>query len=403
MPDGYEKQLALNTNILAPEVQDYLFKHAKIDANQIALSKSPFDSVSGQELSVQLSSRKKAEKKLPDWWSHQGIYYPALLSMEQCSSQKTAAFKASLVQGNHLIDLTGGFGVDCHYFSQRFKEVTHCEYQAELSDIARSNAVPLQTKNIRYLQVDALEYLKNTTETYDCIYVDPARRSAGTKVFQLKDCSPDIVANLDLLFQKSEKIMVKTAPLLDISAGLKELKNVAEIHIISVKNECKELLWILDKSYQGQPKITANTLNEETKQFSFIWGNEKVTAIEKEPVTGDFLYEPDVALLKSGAFQLIAETYKLFRMHAQTQLYHAPSYIPEFPGRIFRIDQIKTAAELKKERNLKGNVIARNYPDKAATLMNKYRIAPDDQHFYLFTQTTGKGKIILQTTILQHY
>lgn len=393
----------MNKAILQPQVQDFLFEHSSLDVNHVALSKSSFPDISGQELSVQLASRKKAEKKLPDWFKTKGVYYPPLLSMEQCSSQTTAEFKATLVEGGSLIDLTGGFGVDCYYFAKKFNTVTHCEYNADLSAIAAANADPLAEKNIQFINGDGIEYLKNSNAQFDCIYLDPARRSAGSKVFQLKDCSPDVVEHLDLLLSKSNQVMIKTAPLLDISAGLKELENVAEVHIISVKNECKELIWILKRDFQGIPEIIAHTINGQVKHFSFRRGEEKIIASEDEPIQGNYLYEPDVALLKSGAFQLIAERYSLYRIHPQTQLYHSAEFQSQFPGRIFQIDSIKTAGELKKEKGLKGNVIVRNYPDKAAALVTKYRIQPEDNIFYLFTQSTKKGKLIIKAKIIQHY
>ncbi|WP_219226120.1 class I SAM-dependent methyltransferase [Pedobacter antarcticus] len=393
----------MNKVILQPQVQDFLFENSSLDVNHVALSKSSFPDISGQELSVQLASRKKAEKKLPDWFKTKGVYYPPLLSMEQCSSQITAEFKATLVEGESLIDLTGGFGVDCYYFAKKFNTVTHCEYNADLSAIAAANADPLQEKNIQFINGDGIEYLKKSNAQFDCIYLDPARRSAGSKVFQLKDCSPDVVEHLGLLLSKSNQVMIKTAPLLDISAGLKELENVAEVHIISVKNECKELIWILKRDFRGVPEIIAHTINDQIKHFSFHRGEEKIIASEEEPIQGNYLYEPDVALLKSGAFQLIAERYGLYRIHPQTQLYHSAELQSQFPGRIFQIDSIKTAGELKKEKGLKGNVIVRNYPDKAAALVTKYRIQPEDHIFYLFTQSTKKGKIIIKAQIIQHY
>ncbi|SDM60738.1 class I SAM-dependent methyltransferase [Pedobacter antarcticus] len=393
----------MNKAILQPQVQDFLFENSSLDVNQVALSKSSFPGISGQELSMQLASRKKAEKKLPDWFKTKGVYYPPLLSMEQCSSETTAEFKATLVKGESLIDLTGGFGVDCYYFARKFSIVIHCEYNAALSDIAASNAHPLQEKNIQFINGDGIEYLKASNAQFDCIYLDPARRAAGSKVFQLKDCSPDVVQHLGLLLSRSNQVMVKTAPLLDISAGLKELTNVAEVHIISVKNECKELIWILKRDFQGSPEIVAHTINDQIKHFSFRRGEEKIVAPEEEPVQGHYLYEPDVALLKSGAFQLIAERYGLYRIHPQTQLYHSVELQSQFPGRIFKIDSIKTAGELKKEKGLMGNVIVRNYPDKAAALVSKYRIQPEDHIFYLFTQSTKKGKIIIKARIIQHY
>ncbi|MGY0037607.1 hypothetical protein [Pedobacter sp. NJ-S-72] len=219
----------------------------------------------------------------------------------------------------------------------------------------------------------------------------------------LKDCTPNVAENLDLLLLKARQILIKTAPLLDLSAGLKELKHVAEIHIISVKNECKELIWVIERDFESPTKIICTTLNTEQKQFSYIMGQEGSTAMAGTIIPGQYLYEPDVALLKSGAFNLIAERYELQKFHHQTQLYTSSAIHTEFPGRIFKIEDVVSAAKIKKEKNLVGNVIVRNYPDKAASLVDKYHIKPDDTQFMIFTQSSIVGKTIIKATIIQHY
>lgn len=367
------------------------------------MAKSPFSEVSSKELANQIAAKNKSVKKLPAWYHQEGIYYPQLLSIEQCSSESTAAYKASLTQGETLIDLTGGFGVDSLYFSKTLKSVTHCEINEELSAIAAHNAKALSQDNIQFLATDGIAYLESTAAPFDNIYIDPARRSQAGKVFMLKDCTPDVVTNLDLLLSHSNRIIIKTAPLLDISAGLKELKNVAEIHVVSVRNECKELIWILQKTAAEQVKIVCTTLNEQEKRFSFFKGEED-TAVEITAVAlQQYLYEPDTALLKGGAFNLIASRYGLQKLHSQTQLYTSDHIVPEFPGRRFRINRLLPSTGLKKEKDLRGNVIARNYQDKAENLVKKYKVKPDHHRFLIFTQSKKEGYLIIDATIEQHY
>lgn len=393
----------MNPHILASEVQQYISHHLNDDVHKIAMAKSPFSEVSSKELANQIAAKNKSVKKLPTWYHQEGIYYPMLLSIEQCSSESTAAYKASLTQGETLIDLTGGFGVDSLYFSKRLKSVSHCEINEELSAIAAHNAKALSQDNIQFLAADGIAYLENTKAQFDNIYIDPARRSQAGKVFMLKDCTPDVVTNLDLLLSHSNRIIIKTAPLLDISAGLKELKNVSEIHVVSVRNECKELIWILQKTAAEQVKIVCTTLNEQEKSFSFFKGEEdtatEITAVELQ----QYLYEPDTALLKGGAFNLIASRYGLQKLHSQTQLYTSDHIVPEFPGRRFRINRLLPSTELKKEKDLRGNVIARNYQDKAENLVKKYKIKPDNHRFLIFTQSKKEGYLIIDATIEQHY
>lgn len=368
------------------------------------MSKSPFKQVDSKELANQVAAKNKSAKKLPTWYKTESIYYPSLLSIEQCSSETTAAYKANLAIGDSLIDLTGGFGVDSYYFAKAVKTLTHCEINVDLSEIAAHNAEVLEQLNIRCLAENGLALLENTNETFDTIYVDPARRSTVGKVFMLKDCTPNVVEHLNLLLSKSKRIIIKTAPLLDITAGLKELGNVSEVHIVSVKNECKELLWVIDNSNSvKQPKITAVTLNDSQKEFSFLKGEEETEAAMLNDIPSGYLYEPDTALLKSGAFNLIATKFGLKKLHHQTQLYVSDHIDSSFPGRIFKIKQIIPAGDLKKEKALKGNVIVRNYRDKAENLVKKYKIKPDNHKFLIFTQGVNDSYLIIDAEIVQHY
>lgn len=392
----------MNRNILNDEVQQYINKHINADVNQIALAKPIFDHISSTALAGQIAAKKKAKNKLPTWFNSHKIYYPALLSIEQCSSEPTANYKSSLAKGHSLIDLTSGFGVDSFYFGKKVKQVYSCEINEELAAISAYNAEKLDSTNIQVLAEDGLVHLKNTTQHFGTIYIDPARRNQSNKVFKLKDCTPDVTEHLDLFLSKADRIIIKTAPLLDITAGLSELKNVSEIHIISVKNECKELLWIIDKDFTESTTVVCATLNESLKTFSFEIDNSKIeTTIAKLPPKG-YLYEPDVALLKSGAFNLIAERFDLQKLHQQTQLYFSEDIKTTFLGRIFKIEKVLTLNELKKEKNLYGNVIVRNFPERAENLVKKYKILPTHDDFIIFTQTVD-GYIAIKAKIIQHY
>lgn len=392
----------MNKNILNKEVQAYINSQLNADVNKVALAKSLFENISSTELAGQIAAKKKSNYKLPTWFSTNEIYYPALLSIEQCSSEITAIYKANLAIGNTLIDLTSGFGVDSFFFSKKVNQVYSCEINEELASITAHNAKTLGANNIEILATDGIEFLKSTVQSFDTIYIDPARRNHNNKVFKLKDCTPDITGYLDLLLTKAKRIIIKTAPLLDISAGLIELKNVSEIHIISVKNECKELLWVVDKNYQGEPKITCVTLNNNIKTFSFPISDLKIATNITNTEPKGYLYEPDVALLKSGAFNLIANRFKLQKLHQQSQLYTSESIDFNFLGRIFEIKSVMTLNELKKEKDLKGNVIVRNFPERAETLVKKYKITPTHDDFILFTQNNN-GYLVIKASIIQHY
>ncbi len=392
----------MNEEILTPAVQAYINTHLNADVSKIALAKSPFENLSSAELAGQIAAKKKAIHKLPTWFNTNGIYYPALLSIEQCSSEPTAAYKTNLVIGDRLVDLTSGFGVDSYFFSKSIKEVYSCEINEELAAISAHNTEVLNAENIKVLPEDGLKFLQHTPLAFTTIFIDPARRNHSNKVFKLKDCTPDVTLHLPLFLAKAKRCLIKTAPLLDISAGLSELSQVSEIHIVSVKNECKELIWVIDSNFNGQPKIVCATLNDQVKTFSFPIEALQTKINNSEHAPEGYLYEPDAALLKSGAFNFIATHFQLEKLHSQSHLYFSSSIKPDFLGRIFEIQALLTLNELKKEKNLKGNVIVRNFPERAENLVKKYKISPSHDDFILFTQTL-QGYMVIKAKIIQHY
>jgi len=232
----------LKNRLLDTEIQDFIFKKSDehVDISKFILSGTPFEDISVQELAAQIQGRRTIKTKLPVWHQTREIYYPPGIHLEQTSSEATALYKSSLVSGDTLIDLTGGFGIDDYYFSKKVKHIIHCELNPLLSNIAAHNFLVLGANNIETQCGDGLEILQNQ-HTVDWIYVDPSRRhDSKGKVFFLEDCLPDVPSNLDLLFSKSNQILIKTAPLLDIHAGIKSLRFVKEIHVVAVQNEVKE-------------------------------------------------------------------------------------------------------------------------------------------------------------------
>jgi 16S rRNA G966 N2-methylase RsmD len=392
----------LNKHLLDPEVQAFIDANINADVHRLALSKSPFQDVSAQELAAQIMAKKRCEKKLPTWFNTRNIYYPPLISVEQCSSEATAAYKASLVKGDQVTDLTGGFGVDAFYFSKLAKQVTHCEINEELSEMASHNAKALGATNLSFVAGDGLDYLKTLPSTNGTLYIDPARRSKTGKVFLLKDCTPNVVEHMELLRAKSDRIIIKAAPLLDLSAGIKELKHVSEVQVISTKNECKELLFICDREHSGPITITSVAINSSIKTINFPEFDEQTADLVSARLE-EYLYEPDVALLKTGKFNAIGNLFSLKKLDVQSHLYTSNLFKPEFPGRIFRITDSITIGELKKQKSLFGNAIVRNYPEKAENLVKKYKIAAADQQFLIFSKIHNVGYVLIKAEILQYY
>ncbi|OBX26559.1 hypothetical protein LX77_00866 [Gelidibacter algens] len=387
----------MNAAILRPDVQEYINQHLKTDPTLLILKGVPFTEVSVQELVEQIEAKNKCEKKLPRWFQKSAIYYPNKLSIEQTSSEVTAAYKSGLIEGETLIDLTGGFGVDAYFFGKHFEKVTHCELNDELSHIAHHNFERLEILNIKSVASDGLLYLENSEENFDWIYVDPSRRhDSKGKVFFLKDCLPNIPEHLATLWSHSKNIMIKTSPLLDITVGLNELEHVKTIHIIAVNNEVKELLWVLEHGFSGEISIkTINLKKQYSEYFDFILEDEsKVETTYSEPLT--YLFEPNSAILKSGGFHSLSETFNVSKLHKHSHLYTSDTLI-EFPGRAFRI--LKSIPYNKKQvKGLsieKANITTRNFPESVQNLRNMFKIKDGGEQYLFFTTNMHNQKILL--------
>lgn len=386
--------------ILNLEIQEFIAKNIGVSISKLALQKNPFPNVDWICILNQIEAKTKAKDKLPNWFSTKNIIYPTKISIEQTSSERTASYKASIVSGENLIDLTGGFGVDDFYFAKKIKTVVHCEINSELSNLVKHNFEQLNVPNINCYSGDSLEILNTLRTNWDWIYIDPSRRNdAKGKVFMLKDCLPNIPENLDFYFQNTNTILIKTAPLLDISAGLLELKNVKTIHIIALENEVKELLWELHKAYSGNVTIkTVNILKENNETFNFVLGEQSKLANFSLPQK--YLYEPNSAIMKSGGFDEVGSFYNLNKLHKHSHLYTSDHLI-SFPGRIFEIQNAipYNKTEMKSYlENTKANITTRNFPDTVDTIRKKWKIKDGGNVYCFFTTDENNHKIVLICT-----
>jgi len=344
----------------------------------------------------QIKSKRKAKTKLPSLYAKKAIVYPSSLSLEQCSSEETALFKAGLMKGDSLVDLTGGFGIDTYHLAQHFKEVVYVEQQKNLAEIVRHNYGALDVK-IEVINELAESYL-STIDAVDWIYLDPARRDANSnKVFRLQDCSPDVSTLQQQLLNKSENVMIKLSPLLDIKLALKELNHVAHIYVLAVKNEVKELLFHLNSNSQEETKIHCINLAQKGKQeFTFNYSDEEVFLDHN--VLDRFLYEPNAAVLKAGAFKAMVDVYGVKKLAANTHLYTSTELVPNFPGRAFRVT---SELPLKRIKNafpkMKANITVRNYPMSVNEIRKKTKIDEGgDDYIFAFTDIKAKRFVLCQ-------
>tara|TARA_R110000868_G_scaffold77551_12_gene221923 strand:- start:3434 stop:4615 length:1182 start_codon:yes stop_codon:yes gene_type:complete len=390
----------LNHSILNTEIQEFINESLNSDINALMLKGTTFQNTETKEVIEQIEAKKRCDKKLPTWFQTKNIYYPNKLNIEQTSSEITAKYKSELIKGDSIIDLTGGFGVDCFYFSKHFKIVDHCEINDSLSEIVEHNFSQLGVENIKTIQTDGIEYLKTASKNYDWIYIDPSRRhDSKGKVFFLNDCLPNVPEYLDVLFKHSKNIMIKTSPLLDLSVGIGELKHVKTIHVVAVNNEVKELLWVLENQFEGEIHIeTINIKKDKNESFNFILENEKVSE-SKYNLPLSYLYEPNAAILKAGAFHSVSNKLNVCKLHKHSHLYTSEIAI-NFPGRTFEIHKILlyNKKALKKLSISKANITIRNFPETVQNLRNKFNIKDGGNQYLFFTTDLNNEKIVIITS-----
>jgi hypothetical protein len=360
------------------------------------LKKPFFETVSPRELAEQITSKKKCKKKLPKWFETPLIYYPKKINIEQTSSEATARYKSEIVSGKTLVDLTGGFGVDSYFFSHKIDTVFHCEIDVDLAEISAHNFKILGVKNVKTIPSDGLQFLKISTGPFDWIFIDPSRRDTlKGKVFHLSDCIPDVGKYFELFFDKTQNVLLKTSPFLDITAALKDLQNVMSLHIVAVNNEVKELLWVLKKGYLGAIDVKTMNLGTTDRQtFGFLLREEN-EAHSSFSLPQTYLYEPNAAIMKSGAFKIVGQRYSTNKIHRNTHLYTSDTLL-NFPGRRFLIKESipydKKASSFLK--GLKANVATRNFPQTVNEIRKKHGIL-DGGNAYLFFVTDMNEKCMI--------
>lgn len=384
---------------ISPETLLFIREHRSDDVRALALQAKKYPDVDMPAAITQIAGRQIAARKIPSWKEIEDIWYPKHLSLEQCSSEITARYKANLLQGESLTDLTAGFGIDCAFLSAKFKSATYVEWQEELCQIAAHNFSILNLNHITVKKEDGVGYLKEMSPV-DCLFLDPARRNEhGGKTIAISDCEPNVAKLETLLLKKANRILVKLSPMLDLSLALKELAHTQEIHIISVNNECKELLFLLGQSLPSEVSIHCVNLftkgTQETQRFVFTREQEQRSQCIYTDTLGNYLYEPNASLLKAGAFRSIATAYPVKKLHPNSHLYTSDARMANFPGRAFRI--ISRCGLSKKEikENLadlkKANITVRNFPATVAELRKRINL-PEGGDTYLFASTLNNGR-----------
>ncbi len=370
----------------------------------------------------QVEGRERTADKLPTFAAIEDWWYPVRLSCEQCSSEAAARYKAelvvspvraSLVVGSRMVDLTGGYGVDTYFLSERFAHTDYVEQNEELCRIAEHNKGLWVTgyglRDISIHNSTAEEFLKTAGE-YDLIFLDPARRdSHGGKVFRLEDCTPNVVELLPTLLRHGKQIMLKLSPMLDLTQAINKLQSDKgtkdqvtkwDVHVVAIKNEVKEVLVVSRLSLEDRPQtITCIDLVEPEKAFVFTKEQETNCPLAINPSPFAFIYEPNAAILKAGAYKLVGARYGLQKLDVNTHLYTSERLVTDFPGRKWKIEQVvrdrkDLPAELKQ-----ANVLTRNYPMTPEQLKKKLHLRDGGTAYLIGARIQGKPTIVRATLI----
>lgn len=375
----------------------FILQHRSSNVLELALQRGRYPDVDMDFALQQIEGQQRASKKLPTLSQIEGWQYPVRLSLEQCSSETTARYKASLVRGKSLVDLTGGYGIDCLFLSQNFEQTDYVERSKALAEVAAHN-FKLLGLNIKVHNDEAETFLRQMPNC-EVIYLDPARRAkSGQKVVQLEDCEPNVVQEYDQIRAKSKRLWLKLSPLMDLSAALNKLPEAEEVHVVAVKNEVKEVLIgcnfaqkeRLEASQIPIKAVNLNTLTDET--FTFTLAQERAQCPVWATEWGQFLYEPNAAILKAGAFKTVATRFGLQPLGVNTHLYVSAKRVAHFPGRVFEI--IGTADK----KHLKGRtlqVMTRNYPLNADDLAHQWHLQRSGNEWLIGTRLADKNSLIL--------
>ena len=398
--------------------ESFVLQHRFDDVKKLAFAPYPPNVNLAFALS-QISGRQAVANKIPSWHTNDNIIYPNHLPLEQCSSEAAAKYKASIVNGNSFVDLTGGFGVDCAFLAQQFKSGVYVEQSDKLCEIARNNFKALGLNHIQVIHGKAVDYLE-TSQKVDCIYIDPARRdSGGGKIVAIPHCEPNIIELKELLLNKADTVMIKLSPMLDISLALQSLPETTDIHIVSIDGECKELLFVLNKErYHCTGPISFGN-SEENKEsrmncinilkngtiqiFSFFKQEEQCT-INYTAEIKNFVYEPNASILKAGAYKSVAFRFGLEKLHPDSHLYTSNKLIEHFPGRVFKLISVFAFNKKAIKENLgsikQANLSIRNFPGSVDELRKKLKLK-DGGNIYLFATTLYNGKKVISMASLE--
>ncbi len=378
--------------MLSQEQFEFIKKNSLEDSRSLALKTHTLHKESMGFLLMQIKQKQRVVKKLPSWHNNHRLLFANELSAEQCSSESTASFKSSLFSGKSMIDLTGGLGIDCLAFSKTYTSCDYIEMNAEVCQFAVHNFNEIGANNINVICADAVDFLKNSTKIYDLIYLDPDRRHNQARVYDFADSLPNVLEHLELLLSKTKQVLVKGSPMLNLAVAKNQLKYVSKIWVISHKNECKEILFLLE---QNADACTIEAIELETAHaFAMDFDKDETSiGLLSEPKT--YLYDPFVGFRKAEMANQINKKFGTLATLAPS-ISTSDEYINNFPGRCFKVlDKIAPTTKALKQKNIKrANIISRANSLDSNTLHSKLKLERGGDIF-LIAMVHSKQKIEL--------
>lgn len=409
--------------MLSRNTISFILENEDRDSSKLLFGASKYPEIDMVSAVNAIEARKKIRNKIPQWYKEPGIEYPSALSVEQCSSEITAKYKQGFIEsGEKVLDITGGLGIDSFFLSRKAGKITCIEKQTALSNALKENYSLLKANNITVINCDCKEYISDLIDRgdkFDIVYADPGRRSSSDKrIYSISDCEPDITLLIESLFKLSPKILVKISPMADISRTIDQISEISQLQIISVDNECKEILLLIEKGFDNrvspaqissvmfdtteqsnnQVVITGDIITDNVHFFRFSLEEERASSVVYADRTENYIYQPDKAILKGGAFKLICKRYNIDKLATSTHLYTSDNYIKDFPGRIFQVIETipfnKSTIRSISNRYHKANIFSLNFPLTSEELKSRLKIE-DGGDLFIIGSKLKEDKILI--------
>jgi len=398
-----------HSGLLDKQLRLFIIAHKDDDVNSLALQASKFSGIDFKMALQQIQGYQIAKRKIPLWTEYEDTVFPPHISLEQCSSQTAAEYKlqvAMRITDNNIhkfADLTGGFAVDATVIARETEMLTYVETQEDLCRIVDNNLRVMGVRNFHVINAKCEDVIENL-DYQDVILIDPARRDGyGRKVVSISDCSPDIGKLQNEIISKTRFLMVKLSPMLDISSALKVLNGVDEVHVVAIDNECKEVLIVMQKDVATRPKIICADISRNGKtaaKLEFYADDEKNLEYNIADYIGRFIYDPNSAIMKAGAFKTLSHLFPVHQLDVNTHVYTSDAFVENFPGRSFIVEDIfsfsKNSAKLLKKTVTAANVCVRNIPISVSQFRKRFYINEGGDSFLFVVDSLAQGKVILK-------